>query len=66
MKKDRIFINILTVNICLKGTILCVNEHKAQDKTQTTENTTQYRKLRQLAADPTTQEQCCEPSCSEW
>ena len=26
MKKDRIFINILTVNICLKGTILSVNE----------------------------------------
>ena len=25
-------------------------EHKAQDKTQTTENTTQYRKLRRLAA----------------
>lgn len=27
MKKDRIFINILTVNICLKGTILSVNEY---------------------------------------
>jgi hypothetical protein len=27
MKKDRIFINILTVYICLKGTILCVNEY---------------------------------------
>jgi hypothetical protein len=27
IKKDRIFINILTVNICLKGTILSVNEY---------------------------------------
>jgi hypothetical protein len=27
MKKDRIFINILTVYICLKGTIFCVNEY---------------------------------------
>ena len=26
-KKDRIFINILTVNICLKGDILCVSEY---------------------------------------